>query len=94
MNDAFPKKSQIVASIRVASVPADAVTPFNGNALEPSQVAIVAPVAPKPIPVVVNETSALAGVHAATPWEQVPRARLAALPPVELLTIASVVIQP
>jgi hypothetical protein len=77
VNEALPEKSQMVASIKLAKVVADAVTPFNVNALEASQAPIVAPVAPKPIPVVVNVTSASAGVHAATPWEQVPRAKLA-----------------
>jgi len=48
----------------------------------------------KLIPVVVNVTSALPVVHAAVPWLQVARARLASVAAVPLLAIASVVIQP
>jgi hypothetical protein len=71
--------------------------PLSGNALEVSQAAIVPDTSPgglKLIPVVVNVTSAFAVVHAAVPWLQVLRARLAAVAAVLLPAIAFVVTQP
>jgi hypothetical protein len=71
--------------------------PLSVNALEASHCAIVPDASPgglKLIPVVVNVTSALAVVHAAVPWLQVLRARLAAVAAVLLPAIASVDTQP
>ena len=70
---------------------------ITGNVLDASQFAMVVDASPgglKLIPVVVNVTSALPIVHAAVPWLQVPRARLAAVAAVALSVMASVDTQP
>jgi ribose/xylose/arabinose/galactoside ABC-type transport system permease subunit len=82
--------------MKAARVAADADRALTGNALVPNQVATLAgEKVPKSMPVVVKVTSALLCVHAAPAFtEQVGSAKLAAVAPLPLLTIASVVIQP
>jgi hypothetical protein len=69
-------------------------TLFRVKALEANHAAIVLALVLKSTPVVVNVTSELAVVHAPEPLWHVDNAKLAALAPVDLLAIASVVIHP
>src|SRR6516162_3679353 len=92
VTETLPINIQIVGSIELVGILSTRLSSV--KALDPSQVPTFAPVALKSTPVVVNVTSALAVVQAPAPLRHVASARLAAVAPVALFTMASVVDQP